>query len=120
MGRPLPVSWDALGKLSWIGELTEAGVLASDYSTGRLELLAKFAASLLNTKWDPEHVSYDVFFRGLMADRDTPARLRNNPELRKAYPPKRLEGLMSNEMAEAMAISEMLVARKARQRASGS
>jgi len=83
--QPLPVSWDKLCKLSRIGEVTEAGVFASDFNNGRLEMAANFASSLFNCKWDPEHPSFRRFMRGMMASRDTPARLRDNPELRKAH-----------------------------------
>ena len=64
--------------------MTEAGVFASDFNNGRLEMAANFASSLFNCKWDP---SFRRFMRGMMASPDTPARLRDNPELRKAYAP---------------------------------
>src|SRR5262245_8256924 len=110
--QPLPVSWDVICRFARIGELIEAGVLAPD--NGRWELLGHFASSLLGSKWDPEHVSFDRFCRGMMAARSTRSYLRNDPELRRAYPPKPLPGLMSSEMAAALDLSEMRVAAKAR------
>jgi hypothetical protein len=110
--QPLPVSWNACCRFARIGELVEAGVLAPD--NGRWELLGHFASSLLGSKWDPEHVSFDRFCRGMMADRSTRSYLRNDPELRRAYPPKPLPGLMSSEMAAALDLSEMRLAAKAR------
>jgi hypothetical protein len=93
--------------------MTEAGVFASDFNNGRLEMAANFASSLFNSKWDPEHPSFRRFARGMMASPDTPARLRDNPELRKAYPPKKLNSLLPDAECEALALSELLSARKA-------
>jgi hypothetical protein len=105
--QPLPLSWDACCQLQGVG--------------GRAELLGNYAASLLGCKWDYEtHPPFDVFCRGMMADRGTPAHLRNDPALRNEFPPKRLEGLMSSEMAAALDLSEYRVAAKARLQESGS
>jgi hypothetical protein len=109
--RPLPTSWQKILIGTRVGELIEAGVIAPD--NVRWELLAHFAASLFNGKYDPEHPSFRRFARGIMASPNTPARLRDNPELRKAYPPKKLDSLMSDMESEALALSELLSARKA-------
>jgi hypothetical protein len=100
--QPLPLSWDECCKLSGVG--------------GRMELPGHYASSLLGSKWDAAHPSFDRFCRGMMADRSTPARLRNNPELRRAYPPKRLPGLISAQMAAALDFSEAYEAAKAANR----
>jgi hypothetical protein len=86
--QPLPVSWPKLCMWARVGKFLEAGILAPD--NGRWELLASFAISWFETKFDPTHPSFNRFARGVMADKSTPARLRDNPELRKEYPPKRL------------------------------
>ena len=56
----------------------------------------------------------------MMAEPRTPARLRNNPELQKLYPPKRLEGLTTMRMAMVLAHSEGVEAAEAARRESGS
>jgi hypothetical protein len=100
--QPLPTSWDDCCKLARVG--------------GRMELLGHYASSLLGSKWDETQPPFDVFCRGVMADRTTPAYLRNDPELRREFPPKPLEGLMSAEMAAALDLSEARVAAKAANR----
>jgi hypothetical protein len=111
------VSWQSLCKLARIGELTQAGILAQNYFNGRLELMAQFAGSLFDSKWDPAHPSSYRFCCGVMADRNTPARLRHNPELRREFPPKRLPTLVSELEAMALDHSEAYEAAKARRRA---
>jgi hypothetical protein len=71
--QPLPVSWQKLCKLAQIGKLVEDGVIAQHPNNGRLELIATFAASWCNSKWDPEHPRPYRFCQGLMAARSTPA-----------------------------------------------
>ena len=109
-GQPLPTSWDIICKMTQIGELVEAGILAQDYYNGRLELLAHFVASWVGSKWDPRHPSFKRFARGMMADKSTPARLRENIDLLREYPPKRLPGLMSGDAAMCLDLAEMRVA----------
>jgi len=94
--QPLPLSWDDCCRLAGAG--------------GRMELLGNYAASLLGSKWDAAHPSFDRFCRGMMADRSTPDYLRNDPELQRTYPPKPLKGLMSAEMAAALDCSEARLA----------
>jgi len=115
--QPLPVSWQSLCRLTQIGKLVETGVLAQCYYNGRLELLASFAISLFESKWDPDHPPYDAFFRGLMWERKTPARLRHDPELRREFPPKRLPTLVSELEAMVLRHSAAHEAAKARRRA---
>jgi hypothetical protein len=115
--QPLPVSWQKLCKLAQIGKLVEDGVIAQDPNNGRLELMATFAASWCNSKWDPEHPGAYRFCRGLMAARNTPARLRNDPELRRLFPPKRLPGLLSEQEAWALHHSAVYERVKAAKRA---
>jgi hypothetical protein len=109
--QPLPVSWPKLCMWARVGKFLEAGILAPD--NGRWELLASFAISWFETKFDPTHPSFNRFARGVMADKSTPARLRDNPELRKEYPPKRLSTLVSAQMAAALDHSEAILAAKA-------
>jgi len=45
-----------------------------------------------------------------MACRDIPSYLRDDPELRREFPPKPLPGLMSSEMAAALDHTEARVA----------
>ena len=105
--QPLPTSWNVICALRGVG--------------GRMELLGNYAASLLGCKWDYDtHGSFHGFCCGMMAERSVPSRLRNDPELRKEFPPKKLEGLMPAEMAMALDLSEMRLADKARLRESGS
>jgi hypothetical protein len=107
--QPLPTSWNDCCRL------------AHERGDGRMQLLGHFASSLLGDKWDPTHPSYYRFCRGMMASPSAPAHLRNDPELQRQYPPKRLPGLMSSEMAGALDLSELRLAKKARlQKESGS
>jgi len=110
-GQPLPVSWPKLCRWARIGKFLEAGILAPD--NARWELLASFAISWFETKFDPTHPSFNRFARGMMAEKNTPARLRNNPELRKEYPPKRLATLVSPLEAAVLDHSEAVLAAKA-------
>jgi hypothetical protein len=82
-----------------------------------LELMAQFVGSLFDSKWDPAHPSSYRFCCGVMADRNTPARLRHDPELRREFPPKRLPTLVSELEAMALDHSEAYEAAKARRRA---
>src|SRR5262249_31788730 len=93
--QPLPVSWQALCRLAQIGKLGEAGRLAQHYYNGGLELGVYFAASQFESKWDETHPLFTRFCQGIMAEGNTPARLRHDPELRREFPPKRLPTLVS-------------------------
>jgi len=106
--QPLPISWNDCCRL------------AHERGDGQMQLLGQFASSLLGDKWDPAHPSFDRFCRGLMAEPGSPAHLRNDPELRRRYPPKRLPGLMPSQMAGVLDHVEMRLAAKARQQESGS
>ena len=98
--QPLPTIWNDCCRL------------AHQRDDGQMHLLGQFASSLLGDKWDPAHPSFDRFCRGLMA---TPGfHLRNDPELQRLYPPKRLPGLMSSEMAGVLDHVEMRLAAKAK------
>ena len=100
--QPLPTIWNDCCRL------------AHQRDDGQMHLLGQFASSLLGDKWDPAHPSFDRFCRGLMA---TPGfHLRNDPELQRLYPPKRLPGLMSSEMAGVLDHVEMRLAAKAAKR----
>jgi len=88
--------------------------LAHERGDGQMQLLGQFASSLLGDKWDPAHPSFDRFCRGLMAEPGAPAHLRNDPELRRLYPPKRLRELMPVNMAAALDLTEMRLAAKAK------
>jgi len=79
-----------------------------------MQLLGQFASSLLGDKWNPTHPSFNRFCRGLMAEPGAPAHLRNDPELRRLYPPKRLRELMPVNMAAALDLTEMRLAAKAK------
>jgi hypothetical protein len=104
--QPLPTSWGDCCRL------------AHERGDGRMELRANFASSLLGDKWNPKHPSFDRFCRGLMAEPGAPARLRNDPELQRLYPPKRLRELMPVNMAAALDLTEMRLAEKAAKRTS--
>jgi len=118
--QPLPVSWQKVGVLVQVGELIETGILAQDYYNGRMELLGDFIGSWYASKWNLEHPSFDRFARGKMADRNTPRRLRGDPDLKREYPPQRLPELLPLSAIMALNTSEALIARKARLRESGS
>jgi hypothetical protein len=114
--QPLPVSWQALCRLAQIGKLVEAGVLAQNYYNGRLELVAYFAASQFESKWDETHPLFTRFCQGIMAEGNTPARLRHDPKLRREFPPKRLPTLVSELEAMVLRHSAAHEAAKARRR----
>jgi hypothetical protein len=116
--QPLPTTLQKVDALARVGELIESGILAPDYHNGRMELLGNFIASWCASKWNLEHPSFDRFAKGKMADRLTPRRLRNDPDLKREYPPQRLPELMPLNMIMALNTSEALVARKARLRES--
>ena len=104
--QPLPTSWNDCCRL------------AHERGDGQMWLLANFASSLLGDKWNPAHPSFYRFCRGMMANPGTPAHLRNDPELRRLYPPKRLPGLMSAEAAGILDLTEMRLAARAAKRTS--
>lgn len=112
--QPLPLHWKKCGKLAQIGELAEAGVFPP--GNEKWELFSCFLTSWGASKWNPEHPSWTRFARGMMADGNTPARIRKNPELQKLYPRKRLEGLMTVRMAQVLAHSQAVEAAKAARR----
>src|SRR5262249_23444633 len=90
--------------------------LAHQRDDGRMHLLGQFASSLLGDKWNSAHPAFDRFCCGLMARPGF--HLRNDPELRRLYPPKRLPGLMPSEMAAVLDLTEMRLAAKAAKRTS--
>jgi len=100
--QPLPTSWNDCCRL------------AHERGDGQMQLLGQFASSLLGDKWNPAHPSFDRFCRGLMAEPGAPAHLRNDPELQRLYPPKRLRELMPMNMAAALDLTEMRLAAKAK------
>jgi len=104
--QPLLTSWNDCCRLT------------QDRGDGQMWLLGNFASSLLGDKWNPAHPSFDRFCRGMMANPGTPAHLRNDPELRRQFSPKRLPGLMSSQMAAALDLTEMRLAAKAAKRTS--
>lgn len=57
------------------------------------QLTGFFGLSQLMARWDKKHPTFKPFFRGLLADERTPKQLREDPELRKMFSPKPLEGL---------------------------
>jgi hypothetical protein len=100
--QPLPVSWDDIYKLTHEGA-----------DGGRMELLGHYAASVLGSKCDEAHAPFKEFCCGMMADRSTPARLRNNPDLQREFPPKPAAGLMSAQEAALLDHVEARLAAKA-------
>jgi hypothetical protein len=60
----------------------------------RAQLVGCFGTSQMRAKWDKKHPTFKSFSRGMMADARTPKRLRNDPELRRMFPPKQLRGLV--------------------------
>jgi hypothetical protein len=65
----------------------------------RRSLVGHYACSLSDLSWDYElHPRFATFARGLMAYESMPARLRDDPELRRELPPRPLEGLCDGRL----------------------
>jgi len=77
----LPISFDACKDMK-------------DKRDPRAQLVGCFGYSQLLARWDENHPAFRLFCRGLLADKRTPKRLREDPELQQMFPPKRLEGLV--------------------------
>jgi hypothetical protein len=56
----------------------------------RVRLVGYYGISQLVAKYDESHPAFEPFCRGLMADARTPKNLREDPDLQRLFPPKRL------------------------------
>ena len=59
----------------------------------RSHVLAHFGGSLRGENWHPEHPCFSRFVSGLLAYPATPDYIRNDPVLRREFPPRELDGL---------------------------
>jgi hypothetical protein len=81
-GLPLNVRRDDPGSFKW--------------RSGLHYLVEAYTCSLRCRDFWPEgHPNFETFARGVMADSWTPAQFRNDPDLLRRFPPKRLPGLGS-------------------------
>ena len=82
-----PTGWPALPVHP---EAIEAAVDADDV---RRRVTGMFGESLRSEDWRPEHPSVRPFVEGLLFDSDTPAEIRDDPQLRRQFSPHPLEGI---------------------------
>jgi hypothetical protein len=64
----------------------------------RLNLVGCYGGSMRYALWDPAHPRFGAFCSGLMANKHTPAELRNDRELRREFRPHRLKGLCGGHL----------------------
>src|SRR5262245_1121389 len=80
--------------------LTETDCAALEDDDNPLNVLTGlFGTSLRFESWDPKHPRFAAFASGVMACRRAPARLRDDPELLRAFPARRLKGLRDDWLA---------------------
>jgi hypothetical protein len=69
--------------------------LADDH---RLCLVGLYGSSLRDAFWDLQHPPFATFASGLLAYEHTPDELRNDRELRREFPPRKLKGLCDGRL----------------------
>lgn len=85
--QPLPVSYNEREDLKW---------------GGISHILAWYARSLEALDYEVKgHPSFEDFARGVMARRETPDFILNDPKLQRRFPPRALDGLGVGTMWEA-------------------
>jgi hypothetical protein len=63
----------------------------------RVRLVGYFGLSQLLAQYDESHPAFDRFCSGLLADERTRKNLREDPELRRLFPPEKFYGLVQGE-----------------------
>ena len=78
----------------------------------RRSVVGLYGGSLRSEGWRPDHPRLAPFAGGLMFDRHTPIEIRNNPELRREFPPAKLKGMTNGWLAwrspEALALDRKM------------